>query len=66
MNLQSVLAFLQPFIPLLKPEILQLEQAGADELKKLIDGVSSPDLKALLMALSSGLDEFAKIEIGKL
>lgn len=67
MNLQSILAFLAPFSPLLKPELLQLEAQGQAQLKALIASkVSSPDLQALLVALDGALDAFAQLEIGKL
>ncbi len=66
MNLASILAFLAPFEVLLKPGLLQLEDAGAAELKQIIAGVSSPDLKALFMALEGALEEFTKLEIEKL
>ena len=67
MNLSDIIAFLAPFQALLKPELLQIEAAAALELKQLIQSnVSSPDLQALLVAINAALDEFAKIEIGKL
>jgi hypothetical protein len=66
MNLEQILAFLAPFAPMLKQELLQLDSAGISELNALIAEVSSPDLQALLQALASGLDAFAKLEINKL
>lgn len=66
MNLADILKFLVPFEALLKPGLLQLEGGGNDELKKLIEGVQSPDLKEFLQALDAALDSFAKNEIGKL
>ena len=67
MNLASVIALLAPFASIVEPILLNLEQNQVQpELKKLIDGVSSPDLKALLTALDQALDGFAQIEIKKL
>lgn len=66
MTLSDVLKYLEPFEALLKPELLSLEQQGADELKKLADGVSSPDLKLLLEALVVAVDTVVKAEIAKL
>lgn len=66
MNLATILAFLAPFEPLLKPEVLKLEAAAAAELDTIIANVSSPDLKAFLQAMASGLGSFAQTEIGKL
>ncbi len=66
MNLASILAFLQPFAPLLKQELLQLDSQALAELNGIIGKVSSPDLQALLKALESGLSSFAQLEIGKL
>ena len=66
MDLKEILAFLAPLAPLLKSELLSLEGKGQDELKQLIGQVSSPDLKALLMALDQALDSFAQLEINNL
>lgn len=66
MNLAQILAFLAPFEPLLKSELLSLEVSGSAELQKIIANVSSPDLKELLQALAGGVDAFAKLELGKL
>lgn len=66
MNLASILAFLAPFEPLLKPELLKLEGAAVGELNTIIASVSSPDLKSLLQALASGIDSFSQQEIAKL
>ena len=66
MNLQQLLAFLAPFAELLKPEVLNLEAQGKTELDGIIAKVSSPDLKALLVALDGAIDQFAKLEINKL
>ena len=66
MNLTAVLAFLAPFEALLEPELLQVEANGVAELNTIIAGVSSPDLKLLLQALSGALDAFSKAEIAKL
>ena len=67
MTLESILAFLAPFVPLIKPEILQLESQAQAELKALIASkVSSPDLQELLQALDTALDSFAQLEINKL
>jgi hypothetical protein len=66
MNLASILAMLAPFEPLLKSGAGTLESGAVNELNTLITQVSSPDLKALLQALATGLDSFAKLEIGKL
>ncbi len=66
MTLAQILAFLAPLEALLKPELLKLEEGGKAELDALIANVSSPDLKALLLALSGALDAFAKLEIEKL
>jgi hypothetical protein len=66
MNLESILAFLAPFAPMLKQELLTLDTEGRTELNALIAEVSSPDLQALLQALASGIDSFAQLEINKL
>lgn len=66
MNLTSILAFLAPFEPLLKPELLKVEAAAIAELNALIPKVSSPDLQALLKAFAGAVDSFAQLEIGKL
>lgn len=67
MDFKSILALLSPFVAMIEPILLNLEQNQVQpELKKLIDGISSPDLKALLMALDKGLDEFIQLEIKKL
>jgi hypothetical protein len=66
MTLTQILAYLQPFEALLAPEALNLEAQAIAELNTLIGGVSSPDLKALLTALSGAIDAFAKVEINKL
>lgn len=66
MNLATILAFLTPFAPLLKTELLTLDTQAVTELNTLIGSVSSPDLKALLQALESGLNSFAQLEINKL
>ena len=42
MNLESILAFLTPFAPLLKSELLALDASAVAELNTLIEGVSSP------------------------
>lgn len=66
LNLEQILAFLAPFAPMLKSELLNLEGEGLKELNSIVENVSSPDLKELLQALASGLDSFAKLEINKL
>lgn len=66
MTLAQVLAFLQPFEALLKPELLNLETQGQAELKTLIGNISSPDLKLLLTVLDGAVDTFAQAEINKL
>lgn len=67
MNLAQILAAIAPFASLLKPGLLSLEAQGQAELKSLIESnVTSPDLKALLEALSGALDAFAQLEINKL
>lgn len=66
MNLAQILAFLAPFEPLLKSELLNLEGEGMTELNTIISNVSSPDLKELLQALASGIDSFSKLELNKL
>lgn len=67
MKIQEILKFLEPFEPLIKSGIIQLESGAHDELKKLIQSnVSSPDLQALLIALEAAVDAFVKIEINKL
>jgi hypothetical protein len=66
MNLESILAFLAPFAPMLKQELLSLDADAMTELSTIISGVSSPDLQALLTGLQSGLNQFAQAEINKL
>lgn len=66
MNLASIIAFLTPFAPLLKSELLSLDNAAVAELNGLIANVSSPDLKELLQALEGGLNSFIQQEINKL
>ena len=66
MNLESILAFLAPFAPMLKTELLNLDQAAMTELNTIIQSVSSPDLQELLQALETGLNSFAQLEINKL
>lgn len=66
MSLQQILDFLKPFESLLKPELLKLEAAGLAELKTVIEGVQSPDLKLLFELLAGAIDQFAQAEINKL
>lgn len=66
MNLAQILAFLAPFEPLLKPELMKLESTAVAELNTVIASISSPDLKSLLQALASGIDQFSQLEISKL
>jgi hypothetical protein len=66
LTMAQVIAFLQPFEAMLKPELLSLETEGKAELDAIIQKVSSPDLKALLSALDGALDQFAQVEINKL
>lgn len=67
MNLQQFLAFIAPLASMIEPVLLNLEQNQVHpELQKLIEGVSSPDLKLLLTCLDKALDEFAQAEIKKL
>lgn len=66
MDLSKIIAFLQPFLPLLKAELMQIESNGQAELKAVIANIQSPDLKALLVGLDGALDAFAQLEIGKL
>lgn len=67
MNLQAIITLLAPFASIVEPILLNLEQNQVQpELQKLIAGVSSPDLKALLTALASAIDGFAQMEIKKL
>jgi hypothetical protein len=66
MNLASIIALLTPFEPLIKQGLVSLDAAAAAELAGIIGNISSPDLKALLQALESGLNSFAQIEIAKL
>lgn len=66
MNLASILAFLAPFEPLLKPELLKLEGTAMTELDTIIANVSSPDLKLLFQSLKAGIDSFAQAELAKL
>ena len=67
MNLTQILDFLKGLGPVLEPILLNAEQNNLQpELKKLIDQVQSPDLKALLVALDGALDAFLQSEIKKL
>ncbi len=67
LSVQQILAWLQPFEALIKPELLQLEAQGNDSLKSIIDAkVASPDLHDALVLLDAALDAFAKLEINKL
>lgn len=66
MTLAQILALLSPLASLLKPGLLTLEAEGKAELDGIIASVSSPDLKALLMALDGAMDAFAQLEINKL
>lgn len=65
-SMDDVMKFLAPFAAILKPELLSLEAQGKAELDKIIEGVSSPDLKLLLQSLAGALDGFAKVEIDKI
>ena len=66
-DLSSIEAILKTLAPVLEPLIMNLEQNQIQpELKAIIAGVSSPDLKALFLALDAGLDSFAQTEIQKL
>lgn len=67
MTLAQVLAFLGPLGPVIEPILMNLEQNTLQpEIKLLIsNNVTSPDLKALLMALDAALDAFAQVEIQK-
>ncbi len=67
MTLSQILAFLGPLAMALEPVLLGLEQNTViPELNKIIDGVSSPDLKLLLQSLAGAIDTFAQAEIKKL
>jgi hypothetical protein len=66
MNLASIIALLTPFEPLIKQGLVSLDAAASAELSSVINNISSPDLKALLQALESGLNSFAQLEISKL
>lgn len=66
MNLEQILAFLAPFAPMLKQELLSLDAQAVAELNTIIGTVSSPDLQQLLQALASGINSFAQLEINKL
>jgi hypothetical protein len=53
--------------PILKPVLVALEtETIQPELKKLIAGVSSPDMKEFLTVLDEAIDAFAMLEINKL
>lgn len=63
----AIIAFLNPFVPLLKPELLQVEDGLQSQIKAAIPTlVGSPDLQAFLVAVDSGIDAFVKVEINKL
>ncbi len=67
MSLAQIVALLSGFASGLEPILLSLEQNQVQpELKKLIDSVSSPDLKLLLQSLDGALDSFVQAEIKKL
>lgn len=67
MSLAQILSFLSGLAPVLEPILLNLENNTVQpELQKLIAGVSSPDLKALLVALDGALSSFVAAEIQKL
>lgn len=66
MSFEQIIAFLAPFEALLKPELLALEATGMAELRTMIEGASSPDLKLALTLLANAADAFAKAEIAKL
>ena len=67
LNLASILAFLTPFEAILNPLVLNLDTNTIQpELKTLIAGVTSPDLKLLLTALDTAIDGFAQAELAKL
>lgn len=66
MTLAQILALLAPFEPLLKSGLGTLDAAAVSELNTLISQVSSPDLKAFLQAMASGLNSFVTTEIQKL
>lgn len=66
MTLAQILALLTPFEPLLKQGLGTLDAAAVAELNTLIASVSSPDLKAFLQAMASGLNSFVNAEIAKL
>jgi hypothetical protein len=67
MTLSQIISFFSVLAPAVEPVLLNLENnTVVPELNSLIANVSSPDLKALLQAVASGLESFAAQEIAKL
>jgi len=66
MGAQQLLASLAVLGPMLEPLLMGVEPKAIDELKALLAGVSSPDLKVVLDAMIAALDSIAKAEIEKL
>lgn len=65
--LAQIFSFVAPFIGILEPIALNLEQNTVmPELNALIENVSSPDLKLALQGLATFFDNFAQAEIKKL
>jgi len=65
-SFDDILAFLAPFAPLLKTELLNLDATAKAELQAKIDQTTSPDLKLLFTTFLAAADSFAQAEIAKL
>lgn len=65
--MQSVLDFLKALLPILEPILNDLDDNTVQpELKKLIAGVSNPELQAFLVGIDAALDALIKAEIKKI
>ncbi len=54
----KIVIVLEPMLATLDSSIIQ------PEIKKLIDGVQNPELKAFLSAVDGELDKLVKVELG--
>lgn len=67
MSVAQLLSMLGSLGAVLEPILMNLETNQVKpELDKIISGVSSPDLKALLQVLADGIDAFVQLELKKL
>ena len=65
--MNSIIAFLTSFAPIVEPILLNVEQNTIQpKLKALIDTVPDADLKMFLQGVDTALDALIKAEISKI